>query len=159
MAVAPAAAAAEGDEPARVPPGGVLIGQTGDLVIDSEGRISGVTSAAKVCSLWASPNPQYSASNHTIHWGVNVICNYAPFVDIHVYLYSRAPYGPGFDVEEDDAVAFGAGSQWAGSTARCLDWGGSRNWRMKTNWHINGDPGSPNPAYSSYVSLPCQDAI
>jgi hypothetical protein len=56
-------------------PGGVLLGRD---IVTKQGARQANPAVVYECDIYGNPDPQYSASNSTVHWGIRSSCNFTP---------------------------------------------------------------------------------
>lgn len=109
------------------------------------------------CLAYWSPEPQYSASNHTIHYGIWVWCNYVATLSLKVQIFVKSPltgnvYEPaGNPITTNPVGETGA----AGGVAGCFA-GPSATWQARFwgNANLTGNF-LPYPAFSPSHTYPC----
>lgn len=109
------------------------------------------------CAVLGNPDPQYSSSNRTLHWGLKFYCDHVALVSIKGQLQEKE--GSTWTVQ-DPFPATG----WYGFTAS--NWGTTRSincvdnvpheWRIVVWVIIDGTAGTPNPGISSTYTLNCE---
>jgi hypothetical protein len=110
------------------------------------------------CAANGNPDPQYSSSNRTLHWGIRVdYCSATTTVQIKGAL------------QELDGGSWYTQDKYPSSgwkTTIGAGWGTTRSincvsnvphqWRIQVYMLIDGVPGDPNPGYSDIYTLPCE---
>ncbi len=107
------------------------------------------------CDAYWSPEPQYSASNSTIHYGIWVNCNYADTFSLRVQIFVKEGSGP-YMPAADPITTYPVGNTGsAGGVTGCFP-GGSGTWMAKF-WGNASQTGNfiPYPALSPAHTFPC----
>lgn len=145
--------AAIGAAPSAAAPPPAAGGDKGKAVAESK---SGDRSTQNmVCAMYWSPEPQFSASNRTIHYGSLVQCNYAAQLTLNVQIWNKPPnmpFEPAGTPVTINAVAF---QQGVGGVTACM---GTANTQWQARFWgtaVPTGPFLPNPAISPSHTYPC----
>lgn len=118
--------------------------------------IKGNTSTQDLtCVAYWSPEPQYSASNNTIHYGVFVNCNYAAELTMKIQIFVKPPSGP-YEPADNPITNYAVGNTGSvGGVTACFA-GSSGTWLEKF-WGTAAAGGNfvPYPALSPAHVFPC----
>jgi len=116
------------------------------------------TDAVPFCYGSAAPDPQYSASNNRVHWGVKGNCNYTAELYILTRLWTIVGSGDHermeFQLFDDNHCV--ATNCIAGGNPICLVRTTGR-WIVEGSGTVNGAPMKPFPDWGPVVTLPCSD--
>jgi hypothetical protein len=107
------------------------------------------------CIAYSSPEPQYSASNRTIHYGVWVNCNHGTELTMKIQIFVKPPNRP-YEPADDPITDYSVGNTGsAGGVTACFP-GGTGLWQARA-WITSSTVGNllPYPAYSTAHSFPC----
>jgi hypothetical protein len=110
------------------------------------------------CAANANPDPVYSSSNRTVHWGIRI--DYClPTQTIQIKGALQELEGSTWTTQDRYPSAgyyTTVGSGW-GTTRflNCVD-NVPHEWRIQVYIIIDGVPGTPNPGYSDEYRLPCE---
>lgn len=108
------------------------------------------------CTGEAAPAPQYSASNHTIHWGLKVICNQPAYIQIHDDLLEVVGHGDHEHyVEMDFAVKRGTATNLTASDHHRCGSSVATRWIARGYATVEGMAMSPYPRWSNVHTLAC----
>src|SRR4030095_14647924 len=115
--------------------------------------------AGQYCQNWFSPVPQYSASNRTVHWGVNIICNFTGTLHDHGTLYSVEGSGENaHNVWQDEGFVTSVGTNASVDRVRQCVNSSTGRWIVRTDSSVDGfGVVQTNTAWTTIFTISCAD--
>lgn len=108
------------------------------------------------CSGEQAPEPQFSPSNQTIHWGYKVICNSATSISIIDTLYVVEGTGDNeHNVEQGEVTNSGVAPNLVVGTFHACGGSVRTRWITESWAKANNSPVNPYPAWSPVNTLTC----
>lgn len=104
----------------------------------------------------AAPAPQYSSSNHTIHWGLKLICNQVAYITVRDDLLEVVGNGDNEHYDYIDTVSrVATATNVAATTSHSCNGSVNTRWIARGYATVDGIRVPPYPTWSALHTLPC----